>query len=66
MMTDRRHLQVLTAETGTSVRTREGYYAPRKSRPAAAERNEAPLPLPVPRSRSRFSRLFKIKTLTSV
>ncbi|GMR24563.1 MAG: hypothetical protein BMS9Abin37_3123 [Acidobacteriota bacterium] len=27
-----RHLQVLTAEPGTSVRTREGYYAPRKSR----------------------------------
>ena len=27
-----RHLQVLTAEPGTRVRTREGYYAPRKSR----------------------------------
>ena len=27
-----RHLQILTAEPGTSVRTREGYYAPRKSR----------------------------------
>ena len=27
-----RHLQILTAEPGTRVRTREGYYAPRKPR----------------------------------
>ncbi len=27
-----RHLQILTAEPGTKVRSREGYYAPRKSR----------------------------------
>lgn len=27
-----RHLQILTAEPGTRIRTREGYYAPRKSR----------------------------------
>jgi len=27
-----RHLQILTAEPGTRVRSREGYYAPRKSR----------------------------------
>ena len=27
-----RHLQVLTAERGTSIRSREGYYAPRKPR----------------------------------